>query len=236
MVRSGNTIVYIDPYLVLPAPDLEFHRAVPVPFPPDNIRKADAVLSTHDHEDHCNRETVMVFQRNMQALFIGPTSSTEKAIAWGYPSDRTIVMHANETYQLSSRITIVAFDSNDLYSESALTFLVKTPEATIFHGGDTAYFQGLREIGQAHKVDVALLSFGKQVPTPERPYYMNAESVAIAARDLGAAVVVPMHWDLWVEARDDPMSIKKWLRHVGARSKLCVLHVGEGFEFDGDAV
>jgi len=236
VVRFGETILYIDPYLAIPAPDIEFHRAVPVPILPDTITKADAILSTHDHEDHCNEETVMAFKRNTDALFIGPVSSTRKAMAWGYPSDRTVVMRPNDIYQISPTTTILAFYSNDLYSESALTFLLKTPAGGIFHGGDTAYFEGLREIGRAHKVDIALLSFAKQVPTPSKPYYMNAKSLASAARDLKTDVVIPIHWDLWAEARDDPMSIGEWVKKMSPRAKLCVLGVGERYELDSDSL
>ena len=58
--------------------------------------------------------------------------------------------------------------------------MIKTPRGNILHSGDTSYFPGFSEIGQKYKVDVALLNYGKQIPSPEKPYYMNAQKLVMA--------------------------------------------------------
>src|ERR1700686_5105162 len=70
-IRSGPALIYIDPYLVRPKRDSGSHRAIPVPFYPEMISKADAVLSTHEHDDHCNERTLMSIQKNTAAVFFG---------------------------------------------------------------------------------------------------------------------------------------------------------------------
>lgn len=231
VIRVGRCLIYIDPYLSVPDPSNPFHRAIPVPFPPEKIREANAILSTHEHADHCDEHTIKAFQSNTNAVFIGPLSSTAKALAWGYKAERVITMRPGDNYEVAQEIRILSLDSSDPYAESALTYLVKTPLASVFHSGDSSYFNGFRKIGQDHKVDVALLNFGKQIPTPEKPYYMNAEAVASAARDLNAKIVIPMHWDMWFEAKDDPVSIKDRLEAMSPSSQLLILNVGERFEF-----
>jgi L-ascorbate 6-phosphate lactonase len=121
----------------------------------------------------------------------------------------------------------MAFDSSDPYAESALTYLIRTPRGNIFHSGDTNYFSGFQKVSESHKVTVAFLNFGKQIPSPGKSYYMNAEGVAKAARDLKASIVVPMHWDLWIEARDDPRTIEGPLRSISPNSRLLVLDAGQ---------
>jgi len=232
VIRFGGEIVYIDPYLNVPDSSIPYHRGVPVLFPPEEIRKAKAIMSTHEHEDHCDERTVKALHRNTDALFVGPSSSAAKALEWGYESARILTVRPGDKHKLSRGIEIFAFDSSDAYAEAAVTYLVKTQNGNIFHSGDTSYFGGLRQIGREHRVDVALLNFGKQIPTPKKPYYMSAEGVAMAARDLRAATIIPIHWDLWLEARDEPKSIKTHLETISPNSHLLILNVGEKFELN----
>jgi L-ascorbate metabolism protein UlaG (beta-lactamase superfamily) len=52
----------------------------------------------------------------------------------------------------------------------------------------------------------------------------------MAYEDLMAAVVIPMHGDLWVEAREDPMSIRERLKGISPQARVCVLNVDERLE------
>ena len=230
VVRSGDDVVYIDPWLVPPGPERTTHRVYPPPFPPDAVRRALAVLSTHAHEDHCNTETLLGINRSTGARFAGPRSSVGKALAAGYPPSRVVTLHPGDRHELSPAFTVRSFGARDPYEDSALMYLIETPRGNILHSGDTSYFEGFKEIGEAFRVDVALLNFGKQIPTPEKPYYMNADRLASAATDLRAGVVVPMHWNLWVETREDPLPIAAILRSRSPDSKLVILEGGEKLE------
>jgi L-ascorbate metabolism protein UlaG (beta-lactamase superfamily) len=229
-VRVGESVFYIDPYLAPPEPGRTQHRGGSIPFSPEEIRRASAVFSTHEHEDHCNCRTLLGFANYTDAPFVGPESSARKAVRCGYPEKRVVTLRPSETYQVKATIRVLAFQARDPYEEHALMYLVETPKGNLFHSGDTSYFEGFLRVGESHKVDVALLNFGKQIPTPEKPYYMNAQSVADAARDLRARVVVPMHWNLWVETREDPRPIEALLRATSPESRMQPVDYGEKFE------
>jgi L-ascorbate metabolism protein UlaG (beta-lactamase superfamily) len=108
--------------------------------------------------------------------------------------------------------------------------LLETQRKNILHSGDTAYFPGFKEIGGKYRIDVALLNFGKQIPTAEKPYYLNAEKLSMAARDLRARIVVPMHWNLWQETREDPRPIEPVLKSMSAESEFRLIDGGELLE------
>lgn len=229
VMRYEDDILYIDPWLTTD-PTRKTHRAYPPPFPPEEVSKALAVISTHEHEDHCNPQTLLGLARSSSAIFFGPVSSTKKALAAGYPPFRVVVLSPGDSHEISTAFTVKAFEASDPYEPSALMYLIQTPRGNVFHSGDTSYFPGFKTIGDKFKVDLALLNFGRQIPTPDKPYYMSAYKMASAARDLKAKVAVPMHWNLWVETLEDPRQIEPVLKSKSPNTKLLIIEGGKEFE------
>ena len=230
VMRYEDDILYVDPWLVPPDPTRRTHRAYPPPFPPEEVRKALAVISTHEHEDHCNPQTLLGIAGSSGATFLGPASSTKKALAAGYPPSRVVVLSPGDARALSPAFTVRAFEARDPYEPSALMYLIQTPRGSVLHSGDTSYFQGFKTLGDAFRVDLALLNFGRQVPTLDKPYYMSADKMASAARDLKARVAVPMHWNLWVETLEDPRQVEPILKTKSPDTKLLIIEAGGEYE------
>jgi L-ascorbate 6-phosphate lactonase len=227
VIRSGNDIIYIDPWLVPPDPSRTTHRAGGIPFPAEKVRRANAVLSTHDHEDHCNIATILAINKSTSAKFIGPISSTTKVLRGGLLSSESTAISPGDEVAIGQSMSVRAFVAKDPYEPQAVMLLIESPRGNILHSGDTSYFEGFQKVGSEFSVEVALLNFGKQIPTPEKPYYMNAEKLAIAARDLRAKIVVPMHWNLWVETREEPSVILPVLERQSPLSRLEIVDVAQ---------
>ncbi len=79
---SANTVLYIDPYLSDSVKGIfGVSRAFPPPISPGDVR-ANAVISTHWHEDHLDPGSIPVIARNNSAAkFIMPPSATAHASA-----------------------------------------------------------------------------------------------------------------------------------------------------------
>jgi L-ascorbate 6-phosphate lactonase len=230
VVRAHREIIYIDPWLVPPDPSRTTHRGGTIPFPPEKIRMANAILSTHEHEDHCNVQTILGINKSAGAKFIGPKSSIAKALAGGLPASEVTMISPGDQRSIGSMFKLRVFESSDPYEPSAVMFLIETPRGNILHSGDTSYFDGFKKIGNRFAVDVALLNFGRQIPSPEKPYYMKAEKLAKAAKDLRARIVVPMHWNLWTETREDPRPILPILQRESPDSQLVILDLGQSLK------
>jgi len=228
-IRAADEIVYVDPWLVVD-PKRTTHRTFPVPFPPEKVKKAVAVISSHEHEDHCNVATVSGIVNCAGAVFMGPKSAVAKVTAGGLPVSKTTTLSPGSFLKISPSYGIRAFQSSDPYEPLAVMVLIETPRGNILHSGDTSYFPGFKEIGQKYNVDVALLNFGKQIPNPEKPYYMNSQKLVMAAKDLRARIVVPMHWNLWEETREDPRQIEPILKSESPHSELRIIDGGELLE------
>jgi L-ascorbate metabolism protein UlaG (beta-lactamase superfamily) len=86
-------------------------------------------------------------------------------------------------------------------------FVVKMDGRCIFHCGDSAYFDGFKEIGERHDIDIALLPIGAYDAPTGREVHMNPEEAVQAFLELRANVFVPMHYGsfrLGYEPLDEP--------------------------------
>ena len=94
-------------------------------------------------------------------------------------------------------------------------YLLETAGRSIFHCGDTAYFDGFREIARRHPIEIALLPIGAYDPPSGREVHMKPEEALQAFTELGARLFVPMHYGsfpLGYEPLDEPLH--RLLRHA----------------------
>ena len=80
----SGAVIYIDPYLSNSVKTIfGADRAFPPPISPEDVR-ADAIVSTHWHEDHLDPGSIPVIaQHNPEARFIMPPSASAHALSWG---------------------------------------------------------------------------------------------------------------------------------------------------------
>jgi L-ascorbate metabolism protein UlaG (beta-lactamase superfamily) len=101
---------------------------------------------------------------------------------------------------------------------------------SVYHAGDTAYFDGFAEIGARLKPDLALLPIGAYHPASFRNVHTSPEDAIQAFLDLGARWMVPMHYGsfrLSYEPVEEPVArlLADAERHDIAK-KICVLEEG----------
>jgi L-ascorbate 6-phosphate lactonase len=193
---------------------------------PVEISQVDLVLSTHEHIDHCHRESLLPIYHNTRAVFVGGPSSTKCFRSWGFDEKRIVELQPYQRYQQSG-VEIIALPSKDCVDPGAVSYLIQTGDIAIFDGGDSLYFDGFKEIGQKYEVDIALLNFFKN--PPEMTLSMTPPEVAQAARDLRAKILVPKHWNIWTELQDDPGKVKEYLEESPIQVKI--LSIGQELVF-----
>jgi L-ascorbate metabolism protein UlaG (beta-lactamase superfamily) len=110
-------------------------------------------------------------------------------------------------------------------------FVIAMDGRTIFHCGDSAYFPGFKEIGQRHKIDIALLPIGAYDPPTGREVHMNPEQAVQAFLELGAKTLVPMHYGSFrlgfEPLHEPPERLRACARTHGIEDKLLVMTEGK---------
>lgn len=96
---------------------------------PFAIKKVDAILATHDHNDHIGVNVAAAVMQNIkeEIPFIGPQTCVEKWIEWGVPKERCIVVKPGDTVKVGD-IEIVVLESFDR------TALITVPKDVVLKG------------------------------------------------------------------------------------------------------
>jgi L-ascorbate metabolism protein UlaG (beta-lactamase superfamily) len=79
-----------------------------------------------------------------------------------------------------------------------LGYVLRLGLYTIYHSGDTVRFQGMDELLRPHNIDVALLPINGKVGN------MSGRDAARLAKDIGARLVIPCHYDMFEFNTADP--------------------------------
>jgi L-ascorbate metabolism protein UlaG (beta-lactamase superfamily) len=102
---------------------------------------------------------------------------------------------------------------------------------TVYHSGDTAYFDGFKEVGRRLKPDVALLPIGAYFPDSYRAVHTSPEEAVRGFVETGAKLMVPMHFGTFKLGREPmaepPVRLMAEARRLGIEGKVRVLEEGE---------
>lgn len=109
-------------------------------------------------------------------------------------------------------------------------FVLEHQGRKIYHAGDSAYFDGFKEIGARFKPDVALLPIGAYHPESFRHVHMGPDEAVKAFTDLQAQWLIPMHYGTFKLSFEDMDEPPRWLRRLaqeqGISSQVRILDEG----------
>jgi L-ascorbate metabolism protein UlaG (beta-lactamase superfamily) len=201
----------------------------------------DVVLVTHAHMDHLDlaslRRVIGATQRlrGRTPEVVVPRGVEDLVSQLGFAKVHEVEWWERLAVQgLSVTMTPCRHWGARLFKDTHRGFggyVIEGGGHSLYHSGDTAYFNGFLEIGRRLKPHVALLPIGAYFPDSYRAVHTSPEEAVQAFRDLRAQWMVPMHYGtfpLGREPMEEPVQrlVAEAVR-LGIEQKVRVLGEGE---------
>ncbi len=199
----------------------------------EHLPPIDLVLLTHAHYDHFHKPTLRRLPH--PGLGIMPWGMWDLARSVGFA--RVVELEWWESF--SHRDWKVTLTPANHWGARTLRdhhrgyggFVLEHQGRRIYHAGDTAYFEGFKEIGEVLRPEIALLPIGAYYPETFRHVHMGPDQALKAFQDLRAKRMVPMHFGAFRLGFEDMEEPPRWLMQLaseqGLSRKICVLEEGD---------
>lgn len=183
-IEAGGKVIYIDPWQLGDGP------------------KADLILITHDHGDHCSPDDVEKIRKEDTEIV------TVAAAAEKLPDPITVVKPGDElTVQGIAVQAVPAYNVNKFRSPGVpfhpkesgnVGFVITVEGQRIYHAGDTDVIPEMASV----KTDIALLPVSGK-------YVMTAEEAVEAVASIQPKIAIPMHVGRGIGAQEDSERFKE---------------------------
>jgi L-ascorbate metabolism protein UlaG (beta-lactamase superfamily) len=183
----------------------------------------DLVLVTHAHFDHLDRKTLRTVASDQAIIVPQHVGGLVHGLGFRHVQE----LDHWQSFELGSlKVTLtparhwgarVLHDTHRGFGG----FHIEYAGRSVFHCGDSAWFEGFREIGERLPVEIALLPIGAYDAPTKRDVHMNPEEAIDAFLQLRASTLVPMHFGtfrLSYEPLHEPP--ERLIRHAAEKNIL----------------
>jgi N-acyl-phosphatidylethanolamine-hydrolysing phospholipase D len=203
LLQCAGVSLLVDPVFAnhcgpMPLPGL--FRQVPLPCPPEDLPRINAVLLTHSHYDHLDLTALRrlgfgtrIFIAEGHAKWLrskGFTDVTE--LAWHQSGEIAggVRVTATPAQHFTAR---TAFDRNLAHW---CGWLIEGAGCKLWHAGDSGWCPGFAEIGEAYgPIDFGMIPIGAYRPRKiMEPMHMNPAEAVRVFEETRCRRAVAMHW------------------------------------------
>jgi L-ascorbate metabolism protein UlaG (beta-lactamase superfamily) len=194
----------------------------------------DVVLVTHDHRDHMDLPTIARLPDT--ATYVVPLGNAPRM-----KKPNVVELDWWQTHRIGDlEITLVParhWSMRAPWNRNATLwggYVVRGPEGTVYHSGDTAWGDHFAEIGaRVGTIDWAMLPIGSYSPRWfMESQHVNPDEATAGFEALGARHMLAMHWGTF-RLTDEPIGeprervLARWAERNLAPERLWLLDVGE---------
>ena len=205
---------------------------------PELLTGISIVSSSHNHTDHLDAATLIpVIQNNPGISFIIPEANRQFVaervkIAPDYPPglDEAASVTIND---FTFHGIAAAYNEPDRDEEGRykyLGYIIQFGKWTIYHSGDTLWYEGLEKKLAGFSIDLALLPINGNDAARGVAGNLNTDEAALLAKAAGIRHVIPCHYDMFTFNTADPALFAAKAESLG--QSYAILAPGERWSYE----
>ncbi len=218
LIHWRGQYLLVDPYLSdsltkkYASSDKPHVRMTELVIDPVKLDFIDVVTSSHNHTDHLDAETLKpLMQVNPDLKMVIPEANRnfvvdrlQCALDWpiGLNENEEIVMGHFTFYGIPAAHNLI--ERNEANQCHFLGYIVSFGPYTIYHSGDTLWYDGMVNVLSRFSIDLALLPINGHQPERRVAGNLSAEEAASLSKSIGARLVIPCHYDMFTFNTEDP--------------------------------
>jgi L-ascorbate metabolism protein UlaG (beta-lactamase superfamily) len=189
LLELGGLRVLTDPWFTQTA---TYYQGEPVAVRVEDLGRIDAVVVSHEHDDHCDLDALVAGGFDLGVPLLGPGTVTALAREKGFRDVRTI-----EAWEATAVGDLTVTATPGQHGVHEVTFVIQAFGRTVFFGGDSLRVPELDEIpARFGPVDLVVLPTNGLCirPLGLEQVVMDAEQAAALTAVLRPSVAVPHHY------------------------------------------
>ena len=202
---------------------------------PSLLKNISIVTSSHNHTDHLDKETLIPLIKNNPGIkFIIPEANRDfvsdriempKEFPVGLNDGKTISFGEFSFHGIPAKHNEIERDDNG--NCKCMGYIIRFGDWSIYHSGDTLWFDDMEKLLKPFHVDVAILPINGNDPSRGVAGNLDVEEAARLGKTIGAGVVIPCHYDLFAFNTADPKDFEIEAKKIGQAYQ--VLELGGHF-------
>lgn len=218
LLQWNGRCVLFDPYLSdsltekyasTPKPHVRMSELV---IRPELLNEIDMVTSSHNHTDHLDAGTLKPLLKINPAirfiipeanrLFVSERVGCDPSFPVGLNDGESIEIEGFTFHGVPAAHNTIERDNKGRCK--FMGYVVRFGEWSIYHSGDTIWYDGMAEILQRFHLDIALLPINGNDPERGVAGNLNGEEAVRLGKQTGARLVIPHHYDMFYFNTADP--------------------------------
>lgn len=211
LLQWNNKRILIDPYLSdsltkkYSATDKPHTRMSELVVSPGLLKKISVVISSHNHTDHLDAETLIpVLENNPGIKFLIPEANRdfvsqrlkcEKEFPVGLNDGKQVTIDGFTFHGIPAKHNEIERDENG--NCKYLGYVIEFGNHTIYHSGDTLWFDEMVNLLKPFGVELALLPINGNDPARKVAGNLDSKEAARLGKAINAKYVIPCHYDMF---------------------------------------
>ena len=203
---------------------------------PELLKNISIVTSSHNHTDHLDAETLIPILRNNPGIkfiipeanrdFVSERAKCEKEFPVGLSDGKSVTIDGFRFHGIPAKHNVI--ERNENGNCKYMGYVIEFGDHSIYHSGDTLWFDEMVGLLKPFSVDVAILPINGNDPSRKVAGNLNCKEAAALGKAINAGFVIPCHYDMFTFNTADVKDFEKEAQEINQPYKI--LKGGERFD------